>query len=137
MAEIGRLILRMIAQVAHYMEDSAAADHRSPTWNLLTPEAAHYIRRREQDPCTTDAAWSCNHCAVHWNAFVKRAQAIEHARTTYGPSFQEVSKTDFPSYQARYLSTGRKPRLYIHHGTRENSSETSPVVAERSAGVSL
>ncbi|RDB26491.1 hypothetical protein Hypma_005620 [Hypsizygus marmoreus] len=48
-------------------------------WHLLTPETTTLVKLHEEKyPNPAEWAWSCNHCAVHFDEFVRRKDALDH-----------------------------------------------------------
>ncbi|TFK69072.1 hypothetical protein BDN72DRAFT_640445 [Pluteus cervinus] len=57
----------------------------SDSWKILTPEAARYVQPREKrHPEREDPAWSCNHCAVHYNELVPYKSVLLHLKDWHG-----------------------------------------------------
>jgi len=67
--------------VAHAIEERAG--HFNISWQLLTPQAAMFVRTHEQPVSAGDESWSCTHCAAHLDNYVTRREAIAHVKAMH------------------------------------------------------
>ncbi|CAK5278627.1 unnamed protein product [Mycena citricolor] len=84
---VGRPVMHWRECVAHVIKqvrDSNNEAHRSPSWGLLSEEAAAHIRRFETlDPYVLNDAWFCALCPAHYDNYRPRAEVLQHVRDQY------------------------------------------------------
>ncbi|KAJ6563481.1 hypothetical protein B0H10DRAFT_2115209 [Mycena sp. CBHHK59/15] len=93
--------------------------HATPFWQLLSPEGASDVRRREDpDPYVLDFTWICNLCPAHYDRHVKRADAEAHVRDVH-EIVEPVEGEHFLWYQA----AERTPRVPAMVSDRESAAK--------------